>query len=73
MRKGLTAIASALSTAIEELLIAAALTLLVVGLWPRFGREALLVPGVILLWLVLPARLPFIDRPVPPSADRKQR
>lgn len=42
-----------------------ALALLTVAAWPRFGRQALAIPGVVLLWIVLPVRKPFVMRPMP--------
>ena len=39
-----------------------ALALLTAGLWPDLQRRALVVPGIVLLWLILPARAPFIHR-----------
>lgn len=36
-----------------EVLILAGVTLVTVGLWPQFGRGALVVPGLISLWLAM--------------------
>ena len=57
---------------VDELLIVVALTLVTVALWPRFGRQALLVPGLVVLWVALPSRAPFIARPTL-SAKSKRR
>jgi hypothetical protein len=46
----------------DELLLLVALTLVTVALWPLFGRQALLVPGVVGLWYALPTRAPFVTR-----------
>lgn len=48
---------------VDELLLAVALTLVTVGSWPLLGRGALVVPGIVLLWIVLPTRGTFIVRP----------
>lgn len=47
----------------DELGVAMAIGVLTAGLWPRFGRDTLIVDGVILLWMFLPARAPFIIGP----------
>lgn len=47
----------------NEGLLSIALLLLTVAAWPRFGRQALAIPGAALLWIVLPTRMPFIARP----------
>lgn len=46
----------------DELALSVALVLIVIGLWPLVGRVALLVPGLVLLWIALPARQPFLHR-----------
>lgn len=52
---------------VDELLLSIALALIVVGLWPLVGQRALLVPGLVLLWIVLPSRQPFLHRSPAPS------
>lgn len=47
----------------DELAITVALVLVTVALWPALGRQALIAPGLVLLWVALPARAPFIARP----------
>jgi len=46
----------------DELGLALALGLIAVGLWSVWRPGSFLVPGVILLWIALPARRPFIER-----------
>lgn len=41
------------------------------ALWPAVGRLALLVPGAVLVWLGLPVRQWFIERPVGSTQERK--
>lgn len=53
----------------DELALIGALALLVVGLWPIVGRCALIVPGIVWLWLALPSRHPLVSRP--PVAPEK--
>lgn len=55
---------------VDELLLAVALTLVTVGSWPLLGRGALVVPGIVLLWIVLPTRGTFIVRP-PATGEKK--
>jgi hypothetical protein len=58
----------------EEILLVLGLALLTVGLWPVVGVSALVVPGVVLIWLVLPSRAAFIARPpVLPEQPRRKR
>ena len=54
---------------LDEELIILALALVTVGLWPRFGQQALVAPGIVLLWLVLPQRHAFFAG----SSDRLER
>lgn len=49
----------------EDVLMLAGLALLAAGLWLVSHAAALIVPGLILLWIFLPSRPPFVDRPVP--------
>ena len=55
---------------VEEILLTAAIALAMVAIWPWCGRLSLLVPAVVLLWIALPARAPFLARP-PDKADRR--
>ena len=58
----------------EELVLAAGLTLVTIGLWPVVGQAALVVPGVVLVWVALPQRTAFVQRtPAPPIAERQVR
>lgn len=47
----------------DEFGIALALAVLTIGLWPRIGRDALIVDGAILVWMFLPTRAPFVVGP----------
>lgn len=46
----------------DELVLALALALIVVGLWPLTGRIVLFIPGAVLLWIAMPSRQPFVHR-----------
>lgn len=56
----------------EEIGIVIALALIAVGFWWAWRPGAFLVPGLVILWLVLPTRRPFVVPPDPqPPAGRK--
>lgn len=65
MRKALTAIVAGIG--LDEVLFVVALLLLAAGLWSLVGWPALIAPGAILLWVTLPTRRPFVDRPARPA------
>lgn len=48
---------------VAELIFVCALGAITAGLWPVIGQAALVVPGAVLVWLTLPTRLPFVNRP----------
>lgn len=48
---------------IDEIAVTLALALIAAGFWSWWRPGAFLVPGVVLLWLCLPARSVFIIRP----------
>ena len=52
----------------DEILLALALVLVSAGFLMLWPPGALLAPGLVLLWIVLPVRRPFIDRP--PAAPK---
>lgn len=56
----------------DELALIGALALLVAGLWPVLGQRALVVPGLVWLWIALPSRHPFVSRP-PAASDKPSR
>ena len=45
---------------LEDLVLLIALSLLAIGLWQAWKPGAFIVPGLILLWLSLPARTGFV-------------
>ena len=61
----------ALGGQLDELALAVGLGLVTVGLWPSIGLLALVVPGAVIVWIVLPARGPFMARPPAPRAREK--
>lgn len=73
MRKLAERIGAALASIIgvEECVLTLGLILLSAGLWPVFGRAALVAPGLVLIWLAIPSRRAFIHRPVTP--ERRKR
>ena len=57
---------------LDEVVVLAALVLIAVGFWQAWRPGAFLVPGLVLLWISLPRRLPFIVRsPDPEKAKRR--
>ena len=50
----------------DELALGFALTLVSAGAWMVYAPAALLLPGLILVWLALPSRAPFV-RSTPPA------
>ena len=59
MRRVWTVIAENLA----EIAVGLGLVLITVALWSHFGRLSLVVPGVVLVWIGLPARVPFTVKP----------
>lgn len=57
----------------DELTLLVGLGLLTAGVWPVLGVSSLAVPGAIVVWLVLPARLPFVHRPQEPVSRPRRR
>jgi len=49
---------------LQTLVLLVGLALMSVGLWEAWRPGAYLAPGVILVWMALPARRPFIHRPL---------
>lgn len=47
----------------DEAVLLTGVGCLTAGAWSVFGPPALIVPGAILVWLGLPARLPLVLRP----------
>ena len=52
---------------VDEIVLFVALALIATGFWMVWKPGTFLVPGLVLLWLVLPARSPFVVRPPVPS------
>lgn len=48
---------------LDDLVLVLALVLLAVGFWQVWTPGAFIVPGLVLLWLVLPSRAPLVTRP----------
>ena len=49
----------------DEVVVLVGLALVTAALWPRFEQGALLVPGLVLLWVALPTRDGFVARDTP--------
>lgn len=62
MRKVVRAAGGWFGRQVDEILVAVGLALVTVGLWPVAGRSALVVPGLVLLWIALPQRVAFVAR-----------
>ena len=57
----------------EEIGIAIGVALVAIGLWQIWKPGAFLAIGLVVLWVVLPSRAPFIERPqVEPGAKRRK-
>lgn len=56
---------------VDEILLAVALVLVTIGLWPLCGQVALVAPGLVGLYVALPCRQPFISRPTGLEETRK--
>lgn len=63
LRNVCTAVAGAIECEKDDVLILVGLALVSVGLWHVWRPLALVVAGAVLLWVFLPPRPPFIDRP----------
>lgn len=63
------AMASAVRAAVglDDLVLVLALALLSIGVGLVWVPAGLIVPGLVLLWLVLPSRAPFVTRPPAPK------
>ena len=59
-RRVLTALASEVGR--DEVMLLLALGLVALGLWQMWAPAACLLPGLILLWMFLPARPAFVVR-----------
>lgn len=66
-------VADAVGQNADEVATMVALVLVTVALWPRFGRLTLLVPGIVLLWIALPVRRPFVARPEAPDKSSRRK
>jgi hypothetical protein len=56
----------------DEILLGTGLTLVTVALWPVLGRVSLIVPGLVILWIAVPERAPFVTRPPVSDKDRRK-
>jgi hypothetical protein len=57
----------------EELLTLGGLVLVTIAVWPYVGRLALAIPGSALIWIALPPRRRFIERPTPPAVPSRRK
>ena len=67
------AVGSAIASEIgrDEVVLFAGLALTAYGCWLVWPPAAYLVPGLVLVWMALPSRTAFIERP--PAPDAKSR
>jgi len=70
-RQVLSRLAAAIGSVLEELAVATGAALVTVGLWPHLRVTALIVPGLVLLWIALPSRAAFVARPPEQPQRRK--
>ena len=47
----------------DEALCLVGLGLVTCGAWPVLGQAALVLPGVVVVWLTIPSRRPFVSHP----------
>ncbi len=71
MRACSLAIWRLLRASLDELTLAGGLLLATIALWHLVSVLALLLPGLVLTWLALPSRRPFVIR-TPSPADKKR-
>lgn len=69
MRKAWSALTAVIG--IDEIGLLVALGLIAAGFSMVWTPGAFLVPGAVLLWLAIPTRKTFIERPPQPPARRK--
>lgn len=55
---------------VDEALLGLALVLLTAGLWAVIHAAALIAPGLVLLWMVVPPRHAFVARTEPPASGK---
>ena len=56
----------------DEVALVVALGLVALGCWDFWRPGAALVPGLVMLWLFLPARRPFVEKPlITPKPSRR--
>jgi len=70
LKPGCSAIGRAIAANVEELMVAAAIALIAAGLRDVWAPGAYIVPGLVLLWIYLPARTAFV---VSKPDDKKGR
>lgn len=69
--RGLWAVVTTVVSDRDEVVALLGLVLVTVALWPTFARGALLIPGLVCLWVALPQRAAFLkSQPVPPTVRR---
>ena len=55
----------------DEVLLALGLSSVAYGCWQVWEPAAWIVPGGVLIWIAMPVRRAFIERPPPEAARRK--
>ena len=56
----------------DECLTLSGVVMITIGLWPLVGQVALIVPGIVALWLGLPSRTRFVARQEIPPTKRSR-
>lgn len=47
---------------VDDLVLLVGLLLVVAALWPAYGARALMIPGLVLIWIALPTRRALVER-----------
>ena len=65
--KAMAWVGAALASEREEIAVGIGAMLLAVGLWQWWPPAAFIAVGLVVLWVALPSRSPFVERP--PAKD----
>jgi hypothetical protein len=55
----------------DEIQVLVGLALIAAGCWMAWRPGAFLIPGAVLVWMAMPSRSAFIERPAPTPKQRR--